>query len=120
MSSYNLSRYYRIKAEFIQRLGGVCVVCGTEKDLEFDHIDPDTKLYTIGEIMLHARSKVEAEVDKCQLLCKEHHLEKSMREGDLGAVEHGGGLSGKKNCPCAPCKARKAEYMRAYNSGAVV
>ncbi len=30
------------------------------------------------------------------------------------AVEHGGGLSGKKNCPCTPCKDRKAAYMQTY------
>jgi hypothetical protein len=33
------------------------------------------------------------------------------------SVEHGGGLSGKKNCKCVPCRARKAEYAssRKYN-----
>lgn len=29
-------------------------------------------------------------------------------------VEHGDGLTGKKGCPCAPCKARKSQYMKQY------
>ena len=37
-----------------------------------------------------------------------------------GQVIHGrlgGGLPGKKNCPCQPCRNRKAEYMKRYNKG---
>lgn len=54
------------------------------------------------------------ELNKCQLLCRPCHLKKSQTDGSSRAVEHGGGESGKKNCPCAPCKARKAEYMANY------
>lgn len=65
-------------------LGGVCVVCGTEKDLEFDHVDPQSKEYSISEgIAKHfAWNKLVLELDKCQLLCKVHHWEKTVF--DLG------------------------------------
>jgi hypothetical protein len=57
------------------------------------------------------------ELSKCQLLCNDCHLDKSKLEGSLGTVDHGGGISGKKNCPCVLCKTRKAEYMKNYHLG---
>jgi hypothetical protein len=43
-----LAHYYRVKEKLIEELGGECVVCGTKEELEFDHVDPATKLFTIG------------------------------------------------------------------------
>ncbi len=91
-------------------LGGVCVECGTTKDLEFDHIDRATKSFEVRRAFRSmARDKLIPELDKCQLLCGPHHSAKTSAE--MG-VAHGGGASGKKNCKCDPCKLRKAEYMR--------
>ena len=56
--------------------------------------------------------KLVEEMKKCQLLCRRCHLEKSREAKDLGNVDHGGGLSGKRNCKCDPCKAKKAAYMK--------
>lgn len=92
-------------------LGGKCVRCGATEDLQFDHIDPATKSFTITAHLNRRWEVLVVELDKCQLLCRPHHLEKTVAES---GVEHGGGASGKKNCPCAPCKARKAEYMATY------
>jgi hypothetical protein len=71
-------------------------------------------LFDISRGILKPWAVLLAELAKCQLLCPPHHLEKSMRQGAFGAVGHGGGASGKKNCPCVPCKARKAAYMKVY------
>ncbi len=107
---YDEDRRVRLRA----LLGGVCVRCGTTDDLEFDHIDPATKSFAIG-VSIHRRwSDLVAEVAKCQLLCGPCHRAKTAESGDDGAVPHGGGMSGKKNCPCELCKARMAEYMRSY------
>lgn len=98
-------------------LGGVCNNCGTDKDLQFDHVKASQKSFGIADaINRHmAWAFLVPELDKCQLLCHPCHLEKTKRNGDDGSVPHGGGSSGKKNCPCGPCKKRKAEYMQAYS-----
>lgn len=110
-SVYDLYRYYARKQEAIDFLGGKCVDCGTTEMLEFDHIDPSTKLYNIGMIMLHGDDKLYKELKKCVLRCHTCH---KLRSDTQQSIDHGGGLSGKRNCKCIPCKARKAEYMRYY------
>lgn len=109
---YNRERYRRLRAEYVQRLGGVCIDCGSKENLEFDHDDASTKSFDIGKLLNYSKATREAELDKCVLRCSSCHKKKSVRAGDVKTVEHGGGLSGKRNCPCLPCKARKAEYMR--------
>lgn len=67
--------------EALALLGGVCVVCGTAENLDFDHIDPKTKLFRIKAMLRTSAEKFWAEVAKCQLLCRPHHIEKSNAEG---------------------------------------
>lgn len=110
-SKYNLERYHRIRAEKLAALGGVCVDCGFTEDLEFDHVDPENKSFSIGDIMTYPSSVVDAELDKCVLRCKSCHI---TRTAEQQSVEHGEGASGKKNCKCRPCKNRKNEYMREW------
>jgi hypothetical protein len=101
------------KRRAIEYLGNKCVVCGTSANLEFDHIDPSLKSFHISQNFNRKWETLQAELDKCQLLCKTHHLQKSVKQN---SVEHGEGVSGKRNCPCLLCKAKKAEYMRTYSS----
>lgn len=113
MREYVAKRYKRLRSEWIEKLGGRCAACGSKSSLEFDHIDASQKRYSIAKILsTHSKQKVEEEMAKCQLLCTDCHMEKSLREDDILNVEHGGGLSGKKNCPCDLCKAKKSEYMK--------
>jgi len=115
---YNTKRKEIIRARrrkiLIAALDGKCVVCGGVEDLEFDHVDPITKQFAISEGLDYPWPRLIAELLKCQLLCHEHHLEKSKQEGSLGAVGHGEGLTGKKSCRCALCNPLKREYMRRY------
>jgi 5-methylcytosine-specific restriction endonuclease McrA len=108
-----MRRYYRMRMDrAITYLGGACAQCGSDDDLEIDHIDPATKSFDFGKVgWKKPWAEQEAELQKCQLLCSQHHRVKTRH--DLG-VPHGGGASGKRNCPCAPCRARKAEYMTRY------
>lgn len=109
---YNLARYHRIRSEAIAAKGGVCVDCGTTDSLEFDHVDASTKSFDVGKLLNVSKVAREAELSKCALRCKSCHILKTTRSGDNGAVGHGGGLTGKRNCYCDLCAPLKAEYMR--------
>jgi hypothetical protein len=63
-----------------------CEVCGFGKHkyakkwrkhvamlLEFDHIDPATKLYNVGEMAQYAWDVIQTEIDKCRVVCKVCH-----------------------------------------------
>lgn len=84
--SYLLNRRLQAKTY----LGGVCVTCGTVDELEFDHVDPSTKVTEIAQAIAEhwAWDRLLIELDKCQLLCKSHHLEKSRRERNLGGGQN--------------------------------
>jgi hypothetical protein len=106
---YQLARYHQRKQDAIAFLGGKCAQCDTTEQLEIDHIDRTTKSFPVGKMWSIKEEQFYAELKKCQLLCKPHHIEKTRAEL---SVPHGGGMSGKKNCPCVPCKQRKSEYNK--------
>ena len=108
-SEYDLARYHSRREGFVARLGGKCVDCDGSEDLEFDHVDPKTKSFNVGEIILHGDDKVLAEMTKCVLRCKSCHKVRSDVQQSVG---HGGGLTGVKNCRCELCGPLKNQYMR--------
>ncbi|SRR5258706_15382151 len=91
-------------------LGGQCTICDSKEDLEFDHIDNETKSFTIWENIDKPWNELLEEIKKCQLLCRSCHNRKT-HGSSLG---HGEDLTGKRGCKCEPCKARNREYMRNY------
>lgn len=95
-------------------LGGECVQCGSTEALEIDHIDPGYKSYTITSRWNRGIAALRPELKKCQLLCSPCHQAKTV---EFLGVEHGGGASGKKNCKCEPCRAKKQSYMLEFNAG---
>jgi 5-methylcytosine-specific restriction endonuclease McrA len=113
---YHLDRYHSRRREAIEKLGGKCVECDSVEQLEFDHIDPSTKEFCIGTLWGVARDRFDKEIEKCQLLCKPCHTEKTFvnRDGGKGFVEHGT-YSGYRwlKCRCEPC--RNAEYKQRKN-----
>ena len=65
------------------RLGGKCIRCGSIENLEFDHIIKENKSFTIGSsLTCFSIEELILEADKCQLLCRPCHIEKSTEEGD--------------------------------------
>lgn len=71
------------RAEYVKRLGGRCVQCGTTRTLEFDHVDPATKKFAISAGIVKYGANypaMEEELSKCQLLCRKHHREKTTSE----------------------------------------
>tara|TARA_B100001059_G_C17294102_1_gene314193 strand:+ start:42 stop:491 length:450 start_codon:yes stop_codon:yes gene_type:complete len=77
-SEYFKKRYYEKLSESMEKLGGKCVKCGATERLEFDHIDPKNKSFEITRgLLMGDREKFQEELDKCQLLCYDCHLEKT-------------------------------------------
>lgn len=113
--SAQLEHYHRKRAEMIQLLGGKCKHCETTENLEFDHVDPTQKKFTITKFYGLTLAKLMPELKKCQLLCKDCHLVKT-REVDGFKAEHGSpGMYRHARCRCEPCKAAQRNYMNEYN-----
>ena len=68
------------RAYCVEYLGGKCVKCGTTHNLQFDHIKREEKKYNITEKLTIKFDNLKEELDKCQLLCYDCHLEKTLRE----------------------------------------
>lgn len=70
----------------IQFLGGACVQCGSQDDLEIDHREAHGTIG--GKLWSRAWWRIEDELEKCQLLCHDCHVAKSATEKATG-VNHG-------------------------------
>lgn len=76
------------KLEYMKRykLFVGCAFCGYKKHsaaLDFDHINPDTKLGTLSHVYKSwGIKKLKDEMRKCQVLCANCHREKTMKEKD--------------------------------------
>lgn len=99
----------------IEYLGGKCARCGTTEALQIDHIDPKTKSFDISKNWARAWNLLVLELDKCQALCPEHHLEKSRLNKELRGgqnkwteIQHGTVWAySKYRCRCEECRAAK-------------
>lgn len=100
----------------VESLGGKCIRCGATADLQFDHIDPLSKVLPIGK-MLNARAEVFlAELQKCQLLCEPCHRDKTREPGGMKhQAQHGtSGMYNGHRCRCDACRLWKREYDIAW------
>lgn len=88
-------------------LGGICAECGSSDNLEFDHIDPKKKTANMARLWSCSWTAIEAELVKCQLLCTECHLAKTVEQFTTKA--HGTPSMYKNHkCRCAICRAWKS------------
>lgn len=73
------NRRYRIKQELVEYKGGKCQVCGYDRclsALEFHHLDPARKDFTISSNMKYASLEdLKDETNKCILVCSNCHRE---------------------------------------------
>lgn len=119
MSTLEMREYmrnYREKRrqEAREALGGQCARCGTAVALEFDHVDRNTKVDGIANLLTHSKETLNAELAKCQLLCHDCHKEKSIEAGDLAVAQHGSHAMYKNGCRCELCKSANNAYQRNY------
>src|SRR5687767_13736751 len=114
MAAYMLARYHRRRNHLIDTLGGKCMTCGATDELELDHVNRETKQHDISKLLAGASEKIYLEEARlCQLLCREHHKQKSIKES---SVEHGGGITGKKNCLCDLWRPLKNAYSKQWKA----
>lgn len=96
--------------DMLTELGrAVCHRCGeplSREDCTIEHKVP----------WLHEDNAVELFYDVGNIAFS-HGVCNARAKRSLNEVEHGGGTSGKKNCPCDLCKVKKAQYQKLYKSG---
>ena len=70
---------HKLKRYLVELKGGKCVECGYNKSmsaLQFHHVDPSTKSFGIAAAgVTRSYAELEAEVEKCILLCANCHAE---------------------------------------------
>ena len=78
-NSQTTERQKKLKKQCVEYKGGKCENCGYSKcigALEFHHIDPKQKDFTISHLRsTNFNSVVKKELDKCSLLCANCHRE---------------------------------------------
>lgn len=121
---YEYQKQHRIKyrARAVDYLGGKCSQCESVTNLDFDHLNPADKVLEISVAIVAGWSwqNLLLELDKCQLLCKEHHIQKSQSDGSFGGipwnktliVKHGTAVMYLKPycCRCNICRAWRYLY----------
>ncbi len=121
--SYQSQYRARRRESAIEALGGCCVRCGSVKDLEFDHVDPSTKVCSIASMIDAAQDRFEEELAKCQLLCVNCHKDKTSVEisrlmlgrepaNKIRNPRHGTERRYRDGCRCEPCK----DWRRLYRA----
>lgn len=133
---YLNERYAAQRADLIARLGGVCTICGSTEKLEIDHVEWNKKSFNVGALWPTKKLPlVHEELKKCQLLCREHHEQKSSADMlEIIALRppfRHGTIYGfmRMKCKCSECAAakdawnaernrkRKAERQGTYTRG---
>lgn len=113
MKTYMLKRYNERLSEAKIYLGGKCTKCTETENLDFDHIIPSTKKFTIGVLWSINKEDFWKEIEKCQLLCKPCHNKKTIVDkGQVSARGTHGTISSVRYCSCDLCKAAKNKYNK--------
>lgn len=103
--AYHRNWVRKRKAEWF--LGKTCVRCGSVRNLELDHIERLTKVST--SVFSWSAAARDAELAKCQVLCRDCHRQKSYESGDLLPPSPCGSSNKyRKGCRCDLCKAQIA------------
>lgn len=113
MRIYMLNRYRERKKLAQKYLGNKCKGCGSDKNLQFDHIERNGKKFTIAKIWSYSEKKFWEEIKKCQLLCRICHNKKTLKElGFKEAKGFHGTISTYVYCKCDLCKKAKSDWSK--------
>jgi transposase len=81
-----IRRRARVREILIAEAGGRCAACGYDSHtaaLQFHHIDPATKAFTLRDGDTRALARMRAEASKCVLLCANCHAQVEAGTADL-------------------------------------
>ena len=109
-TNYDKQRYEEKRRLLLSIVGDACVLCGSKDALEFDHVNPSSKSFSIMSRWNKPIEELLPELRKCRTLC--HACHSSTDTYGTRQVAHGGGVSGKRNCKCDPCRLKRNAYMR--------
>jgi len=114
----NRIRRQKKRAWATEQLGGKCVRCASTTNLHFDHIDPEEKGWSIGNILNCSRARLLEELSKCQLLCAKCHKQKTMENHEYQTpARHGSSaMYNNHRCRCDECRLWKRNYDLASKS----
>lgn len=116
MQTERLIKRAETKAKAIDLLGGVCVSCGSQDRLEFDHMKNDRESVSrcISQMLSNSWKSILLELKKCQLLCKKCHVSKSLVTRGFSITPKHGTLSTYVNykCRCDKCKSYNTLYYK--------
>jgi hypothetical protein len=123
MAQYMRDRRSKRRETLVELKGGKCQVCGSTDTLEFNHRERTLKLFGIsGAALDKAWFKILAEVEKCDLLCSEHHKDYTREQWMAGEIlpwndksdrpyEHGTARTySEQQCRCPECRMAKRLY----------
>ena len=105
-------RRQQMKARLDEIRAAGCSRCGATPDtaeIHFHHIDPASKRFEIANWRKIGATESEllAEIEKCQLLCRECHSEEHQSPCGTRAAY-------KRGCRCEDCRQAQSDYARAY------
>lgn len=109
------------RAKWMASVGAWCRMCGATERLEVDHIDPRTKVH--HAVWTWSQKRRDAELAKCQLLCRACHQKKTMQDYPTQAPSPHGSVRRYKRhgCRCDLCvienRRRAAEYRARVRRG---
>lgn len=99
---------------------GPCVKCGSWERLELDHVVsvPAVNNRISQKLWRWSKTRREAELAKCQVLCRHCHRAKTAidNKGRNHTKIHGRGMYERHGCRCDLCRAVQAERKRRYRA----
>lgn len=118
INTYLKKRYHSRMDAVLWLHGNTCLRCGSKDKLQFDHIDPSRKEFTITHRIRWAQwADVMSELAKCQLLCSGCHEDKSIADRGQKRREHGTvTMYRHSKCRCDECKKANSDYLRQYKA----
>lgn len=110
--NYQLNWIRKRRDEWINE-NGPCKICGSNEDLEIDHINPNDKEINISRIWSRKKEIRDKELSKCQVLCSDCHWRKTQKQ--RYNLIHGT-ITGYKNyfCRCVLCTKAQVEANKKY------
>ncbi len=97
--------------------GETCKECGADEGLHIHHRDPSKK--ASHRIWSWSEARIVEELNKCDFLCEECHIEHHAREMRYteDQIQHGTTSTyAYRKCRCDECRSAKAAYDKEYRA----